>query len=67
MGWGDTPYSVEARLVRDHSDVIYLMIDLKTAKPADKKRINGVFITPECLYNEDDEEWFDWGDSKESL
>lgn len=67
MGWGVTPYSVEARLVRDHSDVIYLMIDLKTAKPADKKQINGVFITPECLYNEDDEEWFDWEDSEGSL
>ena len=56
MEWGDIPHSVEARLVRDRRDRIYLMIDLKTGKPVDTSKINGVFLTPACLCCEDDEE-----------
>ena len=55
MGWGDTAYAVETRLVRDKNDVIYLMIDLKSGKPADTKEICGTLYTPECLYTEDDD------------
>lgn len=49
MNWHDTPYAVESRLVRDRDNVVYLMIDLNTAKKADTNKIEGVFMTPECF------------------
>jgi len=49
MGWGDIPHSLEARLVHDKSGKVYLMIDLKTAKPADTSQIDGFLTTPQCF------------------
>ena len=47
MGWGKTPYELEAELVRDNDDHIALLLDLKKAHPVEQ--INGCFITPSCL------------------
>ncbi|MCR5112002.1 MAG: hypothetical protein K6B38_14060 [Ruminococcus sp.] len=56
MEWGNIPHSVEARLVSDRRERVYLMIDLKTGKPVDASKINGVLLTPACLCCEEDEE-----------
>lgn len=49
MNWGDTPYAVEARLVKDSKGTIYIMVDLNTGKVADTRQIEGAFITPKRL------------------
>ena len=56
MGWGDKPHALESRIVYDKKGQIALLIDLKTAIPTDGKSLKGIFLTPECLIEHDDEE-----------
>ncbi|MBQ4453059.1 MAG: helix-turn-helix transcriptional regulator [Clostridia bacterium] len=50
MNWGDTAYSVDARLVVDQEGRSCILMDLFTAKEADIKEINGAFMVPECYH-----------------
>lgn len=49
MNWGDTPHAVEARLVKDSKETVYIMADLNTGKVADTRQIEGFFISPKSL------------------
>ena len=58
MGWGDTAYSLDARIVLDKDDNKHILIDLNTAVPADTSKIIGTFMTPNCLTAcDDDDDW----------
>ena len=56
MHWGKEPYAVESRVVRGQDQRLYILIDLNTAKPANPDSIAGVFYTPSCLMEEDDDD-----------
>ena len=47
MGWGKTPYELEAELVRDNDDHIALLLDLKKAHPVEQ--INGCLAHPAII------------------
>ena len=56
MGWGNTPYCVEASLVHDQTGRRLILIDLNTAKEADVKEISGVLMVPNCFRDPDDDD-----------
>ena len=56
MGWGNTPYCVEASLVHDQTGRRLILIDLNTAKEADVKEISGVLMIPDCFRDPDDDD-----------
>lgn len=60
LGWDDEPYSVECRLVRDRTGKQYILADLKTALPSE--RIQGVLVIPECLAEDDENDYDNEGD-----
>lgn len=49
MEWGDKLYEVKSRLVIDKDNTIYVMIDLNTGKETDVNKLEGFFVSPECL------------------